>query len=127
MYPPIFQAVNVPAVQTLLKTGSGPLRFFLFGQAPQGVELPYAVWRQVFGAPQNYLAGRPDIDGYTVQVDVYVSPSTPNAAQKCRDIAAALRNAIEPVAYITAWVGDSRDPDTKNYVFTFQSDWLTPR
>lgn len=126
MYPPIFQTVNVPAVRAVL--GSNPLRFYLFGEAPQNVQYPYAVWRQVYGVPENYLGSRPDIDAYTTQIDVYVSPNeSSGAATKIRQIVAALRDAIEGAAYITAWIGDSRDPTTKSYVFTFQCDWLTNR
>lgn len=125
MYPPIFAAVNVPAVQALLKSGSNPLRFYLFGMAPQGVQYPYAVWRLVSGAPENYLADRPDIDGSSVQVDVYASPS--QGASVARQVAQALAYAIEGHAYVTSWLGESIDPDTKNYTSSFQADWLTPR
>lgn len=127
MYPPVFDAVNVPAVQALLKPAGGPLRFYLFGEAPQKVQLPYAVWRLVFGAPENYLGGAPDIDGYTIQIDVYVSPEDANPSQTCRSIAQALRDEIEKVAYVTSWLGESRDPDTKNYHLGFQADWLVNR
>ncbi len=127
MMPPIFPTVNVPAVQALLKTGSGPLRFYAWGLAPDGVETPYAVWRQVFGAPENYIGGRPDIDQFTTQVDVYASDVPGQGAPKARAIADAISNAIEGAAYVTSWIGDSRDPVTKNYVVTFHADWLTPR
>lgn len=127
MYPPIFEAVNVPSVRALLKTGTGPLRFYLFGMAPQGVAYPYAVWRQVYGAPENYLGDRPDIDGFTTQIDVYAADVPGQRSESARAVAKALRDAIEGHAHITAWRGDSRDPDTKSYVFTFEADWLTPR
>jgi hypothetical protein len=124
-FPPIFEVCNVSAVQALLKTGNGPLRFYLFGRAPQGVALPYAVWRQAYGAPENFLDQRPDTDAFGVQVDVYASPEQgPTVA---RNVATALRDAIEPRSYITAWRGESQDPDTNNFVFSFDSDWLTPR
>lgn len=125
MYPPIFEAVNVPAVQSLLKSGRGALRFYLFGMAPQNIEYPYAVWRQISGTPENYLGDRPDLDRFAIQIDVYASPS--QGASVTRAVATALRDAIEPRAHITSWIGDSRDPDTQSYTFTFQADWLTPR
>lgn len=127
MLPPIFPIVNVPAVQALLKTGTGPLRFYAFGQAPDDVQKPYAVWRQVFGAPENYLGQRPDIDSFTTQIDVYAADIPGQRAPMARAIADAISYAIEGAAYVTAWIGDSRDPDTKNYVVTFQADWLVPR
>lgn len=126
MIPPIYPTVNVPAVQALLKSGNGPLRFYAWGLAPQDVQKPYAVWRQVFGAPENYLGQRPDIDLFTTQIDVYAS-DTKYGASEAREIAMAISYAIEGAAYVTSWIGESRDPDTKNYVMTFQADWYVPR
>lgn len=127
MLPPIFPTVNVPAVQALLKTGNGPLRFYAFGMAPDDVQKPYAVWRQVFGSPENYLGERPDMDAFKTQIDVYAADIPGQRAPMARAIANAISYAIEGAAYVTAWIGDSRDPDTKNYVVTFQADWLVPR
>lgn len=125
MFPPIASVVDVSAVRALLKTGSGPLRFYSFGSAPPDVAKPYAVWRQVFGAPENYLGDTPDMDSFGVQVDVYALPS--QGGTRAREVAMALRDAIEPHAYIAAWRGESRDPETKNFVYSFDCDWLTPR
>lgn len=125
MTPPIFSAVNVPAVQALLKAGNGPLRFYLFGMAPQGVAYPYAVWRLVNGAPENYVNQVPDIDSLTTQIDVFATPS--QGADMTRKIAKALATAIEGHAHVTAWLGETIDPDTKNYRSTFMADWLTSR
>lgn len=123
MYPPIFPAVAAsgPAV-ALLKSGTGPIRFYQFGMAPQNVAKPYAVWQRIFGSPENYLGDTPDIDSLTIQVDVYAS-----SADSARTVAAALRDAIEPVAHITSWLGESVDPETLNNRFGFQCDFWTPR
>lgn len=123
MFPAVFPAVasSAPCV-ALLKDGSGPVRFYQFGMAPQNVQKPYAVWQRVFGAPENYLGQRPDIDLFTLQIDVYAS-----AADQARTVAAALRDALEPVGHITSWLGESIDPETKNYRFSFQQDIWTPR
>ena len=90
--------------------------------APQGVQRPYGVWQRIFGSPENYLGDTPDMDSFTVQIDVYAS-----SADSARTVAAALRDAIEPVAHITSWLGESVDPDTKNNRFSFQADFWTPR
>lgn len=125
MYPPIFATVNVPAVQALLKTGNGPLRFYMFGMAPQDVAYPYAVWQMVSGSPENYLNQVPDIDSFTPQVDVYASPSQgPSVA---RQVAESLRNAIEPHAHVTSWRGERQEPDTKNWRVGFDVDWFVTR
>lgn len=122
MIPPIFPTVNVPAVQALLKTGNGPLRFYAWGLAPQGVAKPYAVWRQTFGTPENYLGERPDTDSFTTQIDVYADTSA-----AARAAAMAISYAIEGAAYVTSWIGESIDPETKNHTFTFQADWWVKR
>ena len=70
MYAPIF-AVCSASAQVKALIGSNPVRLYLFGEAPQGVTYPYAVWQSVGGTPENFLAGRPDADSYTTQVDVY--------------------------------------------------------
>ena len=121
MYPPIFSTVAADAaVQAEL--GTNPVRFYPFGEAPAGVSKPYAVWQVVTGFPENYLGQLPDIDSYSIQVDVYSE-----TASGARQAALALRDAIEPVAHITAWRGESRDPDTKNYRFSFDVDWWLAR
>lgn len=122
MIVPIFTAVNVSAVQALLKTGSGPLRFYSFGLADQNTPKPYAVWQQVFGAPENYVSNVPDIDSVGIQVDVYA-----DSAAVARQVGQALSNAIEPHAHITSWHGESRDPDTMDYRYGFDCQWWLSR
>lgn len=124
MYPPVFPAIAASAAcVALLKTGSGPIRFYQFGQSTeQPTVYPYAVWQRVGGLPENFLGQVPDMDQYTLQVDVYAMD-----ANQVRTVAAAIRDAIEPVAHITNWLGESRDPDTKAYRFSFDCDFFTPR
>jgi hypothetical protein len=125
MYPPIFQTVNVSGVQAVLKTGAGPLRFYMFGLADQNTPLPYAVWQTAYGSPENYINNVPDADNFGIQVDVYASPS--QGAAVARQVAQALRDAIEPHAHITSWRGDSRDQNTNNFRFSFDVDWIVNR
>lgn len=129
MTPPIFSAVNVPAVQAFLQNGAlEALRFYSFGRAPQEPTYPYAVWRLVPGAPLNNLSAPPDMDALTTQVDVYAR-QTPDGggAASVRAIASVIRDAIEPVAHIVAWHGESIDPDTGNNVFSFDASWFVQR
>lgn len=121
MYPPIFATcAAAPAVNELL--GTAPTRLYPFGEAPQGVTYPYAAWQTVGGAPENYLGSRPDIDSYTLQVDVYAETGA-----SARAVATALRDAIEPKAYITRWGGESKDPETGRYRISFDVDWHVSR
>lgn len=123
MFPPLFPAVaaSAPCV-ALLKAGTGSVRFYQFGLAPQNVVKPYAVWQRIFGAPENYLGQMPDIDSFTLQIDAYAS-----SADQVRTVAAALRDALEPVGHITNWLGESVDPATGNYRFSFSMDVWTER
>ena len=109
-----------PAVTALL--GTSPVRLFPFGMAPAGVAKPYAVWQQVGGSPENYLMGVPDIDSVTLQVDVYATTTS-----SAKAVAAALRDAIEPVAHVVAWRGESLDAETGNYRVSFDVDWWQGR
>ncbi|MDN5519196.1 DUF3168 domain-containing protein [Pseudomonas sp.] len=122
MTPPIVQAcLQSPAVTALLGAGTG-MRLYSFGEAEQGVAKPYAVWQIVSGSPENYLAGRPDLDSVTLQVDVYAA--TGDSARKVRD---AIRDAVELDAYVTRWGVEGRDPETKNYRASFDVDWMVSR
>lgn len=121
MRPPIFEYCSIDSeCQSFF--GTVPFRLYKFGEAPQGVTLPYCVWQLSGGSPENYLNQVPDVDNFTTQVDVY--DDNPDDVE---DAARALRDAIEPLARITSWIGSSRDPETKNYRFTFLVDWWTNR
>lgn len=121
MFPPIFTVCAAdPAVTAVL--GANPVRLFPAGEAPEGVEYPYAVWQTIYGAPENLLGDAPGADGWGLQVDVYAS--TLSAA---RVVAEAIRDAVEEVAYIAAWRGESRDSETRNYRYSFDIDWLLLR
>lgn len=121
MYPPVYKVCAASeAVKALI--GSNPVRLYPFGMAPQGVQLPYVVWQSITGFPQNYINQTPDIDKFSIQVDVYAKTET-----SARDVAKALRDVIEPVAHITSWRGESTDPDTLHKRFSFDIDWFVKR
>lgn len=122
MTPPIYQLCSQAAAVTALLGTGADLRLYSFGEAPEGVTKPYAVWQLVNGEPENYLAGRPDADGVTLQIDVYGTTGT--SVRQVRD---AMRDAIELQAYITRWGGEGRDPTTKNYRTSFDVDWIVQR
>jgi len=121
MFAPIFQTVAANAEVTAL-LGTNPVRFWPFGEAPENSVLPYSAWQQVNGQPENYLGDLPDLDSYTLQIDVYASTGS-----SARAAAKALRDAIEPHAHIVAWRGESRETETKLYRLSFDVEWMTPR
>lgn len=122
MTPPIVQACSQSAAVTALLGQGTDMRLYSFGEAPNGVTKPYAVWQLVSGEPENYLAGRPDADGFTLQVDVYGA-----TGQVVRQVRDAIRDAIELQAYVTRWGGEGRDPTTKNFRTSFDVDWIVRR
>lgn len=121
MTAPIF-AICAAASGVTSLMGTGPVRLYPFGEAPEGVQLPYAVWQQIGGAPENLLGERPELDTYSLQVDVYAATGS-----SARAVTQALRDAIELHAYITRWGGESRDAETGRYRSSFDVDWLVPR
>ncbi|WP_054925836.1 DUF3168 domain-containing protein [Pseudomonas sp. NBRC 111142] len=122
MTPPIAQLCNESTTVTALLGAGTNLRLYSFGEAPEGVTKPYAVWQVVSGSPENFLAGRPDADSITLQLDVY--GTTGVSVRQVRD---AIRDAIELHAYVTRWGGEGRDPTTKNYRTSFDVDWIVRR
>ena len=121
MYPPIFQICAANSAVTAL-IGSSPVRLFPFGEAPQGVTKPYVAWQIVGGSPENFLNQAPDADTFSIQIDVYGDTEA-----SARSVATAIRNAIQNRSHIVSWIGDGRDPDTKNYRIGFIADWIVRR
>ena len=95
MYPPIFEVCKADN-NVLSNLGNLP-RIYPFGEATDPA-LPYVVWQSVGGAPENYVNNVPDIDSWSLQIDVYGS-----TAAEARDAAKAIRDAIEPHCYIVSW------------------------
>lgn len=121
MIAPIFAVCSAsPAVNNLI--GGDILRLYPFGVQDDNVTYPYAVWQNISGEPENYLAQRPDADFYTLQVDAYA-----DSPDEVIAVAAALRDAIEPHAFITRWGNQEIDSETKRYRYSFDVDWIVRR
>lgn len=121
MYPPIYATCLADSGVTNI-FGTSPLRIYPFGFAGAGVIKPYAVWQVVGGSPLNCMSGTPDMDQYTLQIDVYALE-----AGQAREGAEAIRDAIEAECHIVSWRGESRDFETQNYRFSFDADWFVDR
>lgn len=123
MRAPIFEACWADTtVQSLV--GGTELRVYQFGDAPQDCKVPYVTWQVVYGEPFNSLNDRPTMDSFGLQIDVIGPEDDPRPA---RLLTKALVNAIEPYGYVVSWNGESRDPETKQYVVTFTVDWIVTR
>lgn len=119
--PPIFRLCAASAA-VKAQLGTGPVRVFPFGEAPEDVQKPYAVWQLAGGDPQNYLAGRPDTERHALQIDVYA-----DSAAQARAALAAIEQAIELDCYVTRYGGEDRDPETQNYRSSMDVEWHTYR
>jgi hypothetical protein len=125
--PPIFTYAKASgSVVALLQSGTGPLRFWPFAEAPQKGEtfygLPYAVWQLMHGRPANYINQIPDADNSGILVDAYAE--TVSAA---RTVMLALRDAFEPFGYVTAYNGEERDQSTGLYRSGFTVEFWKDR
>lgn len=121
MFPPIFKICSSDtAVKAAL--GTKPTRLYAFGDAPQDVAKPYAVWQIIGGLPSNFINQVPDIDSYMIQVDVYAENES-----SARQSAEAIRDAIEPHAYVQAWRGEFTDGTTMLKRYSFDISWFVNR
>ena len=118
MNPSLFAllAANGP-LQGLL--GTSPFRFYPAADAPQDVTRPYATYMIAGGSPENYLGDRPDMDMSRIQVDVYAP-----TAKASRELAQAIRTAVETRAHVVSFKGEVREPDTKLIRVSFDLEWF---
>jgi len=102
--------------------GSVPVRFWPFAAAPQDPAKPYATWQTIYGTPENYISCAPDVDKIGLQVDCWG-----DTISSVREVANAIRVAVEGSAHITALNGETREPDTKLYRVSFTVEFWTER
>ena len=121
MFPPLFEVCSADA-QVQSTFGTNPCRVYPFGEAPQQGVTPYVAWRVFGGEPENNLSCPPDMDRFMVEVSVYA-----DQGQEARDGAVAIRDAVEPLAHVTAWAGEGRDETTRLYRVRFLVEWFTER
>lgn len=131
MFAPVFEiAKDSAGVIALLKTGTGPVRFFPFGEAPQAVAKPYAVFQTAYGSPDNVLSCQPSMDTWGVQVDAYAT-----TVKQSRDVAQALINAFElagisdpdTAVQVVNYNGEFIDEDTNLRRFSFTVEFMAQR
>lgn len=121
MLPPVFQLLKASAdVKAIV--GTNPPRVYRHGAAPQDVSRPYVTWFLVAGIPENNLSDPPPVDRDTVQIDCWHKDDAGVVL-----LARAVRDAIEPVAYMTAVVIDTKDQETQMYRMALQFDFFNGR
>jgi len=118
---PIFEVVfKDPNVLSLL--GPKILRFYDFANKPEKPTYPYATFQNYAGSPQMFLGTLPDVDTFSLQIDIFSLSSS-----ESRNIALAIRDAIEPHSYITRWGDQVLDDETKSFRYSFDVDWMVLR
>lgn len=124
MRPPVFKTATAdPNVKAALQAApADEVRLYAWGEAPQGVAKPYAVWQIIGGSPGNLLDCRPQHDQYSVQFDVYADTS-----ESALDVAEYLRDALEKRCYVTSWRQHGRDSDTTLFRVGFDVSWIVKR
>jgi hypothetical protein len=121
MFPTTFATLKAaPSVTGAF--GSSPCRIYPFGEAPQGVALPYATQQLVAGSVENYLGSTADMDSYRVQFDVYAATAT-----AARNGASLIRAALESSGYVVSLNLDGRDAETNHYRYSFDMEFLATR
>lgn len=118
MLPPIFDILTGDAQVS----GIVGDRVYPHDAAPQDVARPYVTWFVVAGPPENVLDGPPPVDKFTLQIDCWNQ-----ASQGVLDLAAAVRNALEPHCHITNQLQNRRDPETRLYRYGFELDYFLSR
>lgn len=118
--PPLFAVCAANAGVTAL-LGVGATRLYPFGEAPENVATPYAVFQVLNGVPENYLGEPPDIDQWNIQIDVYAT--SVNSAEA---VQSALRRALETVCHVTRLGRTGTEPSTQLKNTSLDISWHHP-
>lgn len=118
--PPLFATCAANAGVTAL-LGAGTTRLYPFGDAPENVAKPYAVYQVINGVPENYLDEPPDIDEWNIQIDIYAT-----SVNSANDVQKALRRALEAHCYVTRLGRTGTEPSTKLKTTSLDISWHHP-
>lgn len=121
-YPPIFEAIQNDSSASALLGDSEFLRVYPGGEAPESTVRPYATWQVIGGVPEKYINNRPDIDQYSIQVDVWA-----DTLADVRDCASAVRYAIEDQCHVTGYRSEEKEDESGLYRISFDVDWFVGR
>lgn len=122
MMPPIFSILSGAAGVTAFVGAPPRMRLFPFGEADQATLKPYITWQLISGLPENYLGQLPDVDRYRTQVDIWAETQA-----VANEVAEAVRDALEPHAYILGSGNTIRDADTRCFRYMLDVEFITPR
>lgn len=119
MYPPVFALLSADsAVAAYVGT-----RIYPHGRAPERVTASYITWDVGGGSPENTLAELPFVDSYSVRVRVWAD--RPDGAADIFSIGEAVRDCLEPEAYMESVPITGRDEETlRHYVLMQFRFWV---
>lgn len=119
MTAPVFEILSaVPAITSIVPA----IRIRGSGYGGESPVAPYITHQTAAGTPENYVGDRPGIDNFRAQIDIWAA----NAAQ-AKQIAALVRDALEPHAVCVSIFGDDYDAETKLYRYGFDWSFYTSR
>jgi hypothetical protein len=116
----------IPPVQQTLSGASGVTAIvgarIYQSVAPQDTAQPYVVWTLVSGVPGNNLSDTPEYDDQRVQIDCWSL-----SASQCRQLAEAVRDAIEAQTHIVFGPWSDYESDTKLHRWSMDAQYLESR
>lgn len=125
--PPLFIICAADPVVTSIfqESPADSVRVYPFSHTEKhgfNLTLPYCVWQTTGGSPENYLGCEPDQDNVLLQIDVYgADPET------VRNGSNAIEAAIQSYCYITKYMTENFEKETKLYRTSFGVDWIVKR
>jgi len=124
MNPPVFAALNVPAVRSFV--GAGSPRIFQ-DAAPQNTAKPYIVWQIVGGSPLNNLSDNPEMDDNRVRVWCYTQSVSGVMTAASRNLGIAVRTALEAVTHVTFGPISEAEPESELSVWIMDAEFFDAR
>lgn len=118
MIPPIYQTLTAAAPVTSI-VGT---RIYGSGNVPEGEPRPYVTWLIASAAPENNLSDTPEFDDQRVQIDCWSKDET-----QCRQLATAVRNAIEAQVNITFGPWNDYEAETRLFRWSMDCTWFLDR
>ena len=109
---PIFRFLAASPEVTAL-VGTAPVRIYQtmapdVGTAARPTKGDYITWNTAGGAPENYVSNRPGIDRGRFQIDCWSEDRN-----RCRQLAKAVRDALEGHGHMVALPQDDYEDETK--------------
>lgn len=123
MFAPIYRTLNTAAVKAIV--GNTP-RIYSSGDAPRKTQAPYITWFVVGIQPYDHLSGSPDADSQMIQIDCWAGPDD-NQERVCVNLAKAVRDALDAAGQANTVIVNTREPDTKFYRISLQTDFIFNR